>query len=133
MKMERRKLRIKELAEHLSVDQSVIREWEKEFGIRSRRTENGQKFYTDREIRQFVEIKEKKLQDTAPAALSVQEPVVLTEVVVAEPCVAEPCAQEEQIIASKVTDIDQEKTPFVETLLAVRTQLAMLSDLLRSC
>lgn len=128
MKMERRKLRIKELAEHLSVDQSVIREWEKEFGIRSRRTESGQKFYTDREIRRFVEIKEKKLQEAAPVERATNEPVALP-----EPILAEPCLHEEQIIASKVTDIDHEKPPFVETLLAIRAQLAMLSDLLRSC
>jgi len=128
MKMERRKLRIKELAEHLAVDQSVIREWEKEFGIRSRRTENGQKFYTEREIKQFIEIKEKKLQESAPAALPAQEPVIIVEAIAAEPRV-----QEKQIIASKVTDIDQENSPFVESLRMIRTQLAMLSDLLRSC
>jgi DNA-binding transcriptional MerR regulator len=126
MKMERRKLRIKELAEHLAVDQSVIREWEKEFGIRSRRTENGQKFYTDREIRQFVEIKEKKLHQ-ATGVLDVCAEVQ------AETPLPALVPHEEQIIASKVTQIDHERSPVVEALLGIRNQLALLSDLLRSC
>lgn len=128
MKMERRKLRIKELAEHLSVDQSVIREWEKEFGIRSRCTQNGQKFYTDREIRKFIEIKEKKRQETVPSSTHDCDSIKAINIIEAGHF-----AEEKPIIASKITDIDQEKPPFIDTLLAIRTQLAMLSDLLRSC
>ena len=44
MKMERRKFRIGELAHKVGVEQFVIRFWEKEFDIKSKRSNGGQRF-----------------------------------------------------------------------------------------
>lgn len=58
MKMEKRKFRIGELAEHLGVERFVIRFWEKEFGVRARRSDGGQRFYDERDLKKFILIKE---------------------------------------------------------------------------
>ena len=58
MKMEKKKIRIGELAESLSVERFVIRFWEKEFGLSSTRSEGGQRFYTEEDLAAFIRIKE---------------------------------------------------------------------------
>lgn len=58
MKMERRKFRIGELAQKVGVEQFVIRFWEKEFDIRSKRSAGGQRFYDERDYKYFKKIKE---------------------------------------------------------------------------
>jgi len=58
MKMERRKFRIGELAQRVGVEQFVIRFWEKEFDIKSRRSGGGQRFYDEKDYKYFKKIKE---------------------------------------------------------------------------
>jgi len=58
MKMEKRKMRIGDLADQLGVERFVIRFWEKEFGIRARRSSGGQRFYTQKDAHRFAQIKE---------------------------------------------------------------------------
>lgn len=58
MKMERKKFRIGELADHLCLEPFIIRCWEKEFKINANRSLGGQRFYTEREIKKFVLIKD---------------------------------------------------------------------------
>ncbi len=55
--MERRKLRIGELAKRLQVERFVIRFWEKEFGIKPRRSSGGQRFYTKHDVKTFETIR----------------------------------------------------------------------------
>lgn len=55
--MERRKLRIGELALHLDVERFVIRFWEKEFGIKPKRSSGGQRYYSKRDIKKFEAIR----------------------------------------------------------------------------
>ncbi|HVW99610.1 MAG TPA: MerR family transcriptional regulator [Candidatus Babeliaceae bacterium] len=55
--MKSRSFRIGQLAEYLSIDQSVIRFWEKEFGIKGSRSRGGQRFYRDSDIKKFDTIK----------------------------------------------------------------------------
>lgn len=57
MQMERKKIRIGELADHLGVEKFVIRFWEKEFSIQAKRSEGGQRFYRDHDIKKFETIK----------------------------------------------------------------------------
>jgi DNA-binding transcriptional MerR regulator len=128
MKMERRRFRIGELAEHLSVDQPSIRLWEKEFGIRSRRNENGQRFYTERELRKFAAIKELVHDrgltiEGAKQALAHESPA---------PQKSSPKI-DESIIASKITQIEGEEPSYTDALRSIRAQLAFLSDLFESC
>lgn len=58
MKMERRKFRIGELAHKVGVEQFVIRFWEKEFDIKSKRSNGGQRFYDEKDYKYFKKIKE---------------------------------------------------------------------------
>ena len=57
MKIEKRQLRIGELAQELGVEKFVIRFWEKEFGIKAPRTEGQQRLYPEKDIAAFQEIK----------------------------------------------------------------------------
>ncbi len=57
MKMEKRKFRIGQLAEHLEVKSSVIRFWEKEFSAKSDRSQGGQRFYDNQDLERFTLIK----------------------------------------------------------------------------
>lgn len=57
MKMQKRQFRIGELAEHLNVEKFVIRFWEKEFDMKSNRSNGGQRFYDNRDVEKFSMIK----------------------------------------------------------------------------
>ncbi len=57
MRMQKRKFRIGELAEQLDVERFVIRFWEKEFGLKSTRSEGRQRFYDERDLALFTQIK----------------------------------------------------------------------------
>jgi DNA-binding transcriptional MerR regulator len=58
MKMSKRHYRIGELAEALNVEKFVIRFWEKELGIKSYRSQGGQRFYEDKDFQKFALVKE---------------------------------------------------------------------------
>lgn len=58
MKMQKRQFRIGELAEQLKVERFVIRFWEKEFEVKTRRSDGGQRFYTPADVDRFKAIKE---------------------------------------------------------------------------
>lgn len=58
MKMQKRKFRIGELAKLLNVERFVIRFWEKEFILRPTRSQGGQRFYEERDLERFKQIKE---------------------------------------------------------------------------
>ncbi|MBD3231572.1 MerR family transcriptional regulator [Candidatus Dependentiae bacterium] len=56
--MNRKKFRIGDLSEKLQVKKFVIRFWEKEFELKSDRSEGGQRFYTQKDLQIFSAIKE---------------------------------------------------------------------------
>lgn len=58
MKMQTRKFRIGELAQLLNVERFVIRFWEKEFMMKSSRSDGGQRFYDEKDFEKFKQIKE---------------------------------------------------------------------------
>ena len=58
MRMEKRKFRIGELAQQLNVERFVIRFWEKEFNIKSYRSDGGQRFYSEDDLNTFKTVKE---------------------------------------------------------------------------
>jgi DNA-binding transcriptional MerR regulator len=57
MKMQKQQFRIGQLAKLVDVERFVIRFWEKEFGIKSHRSTGGQRFYTEKELAMFEQIK----------------------------------------------------------------------------
>jgi len=58
MKMRKRKFRIGELAKRVDVERFVIRFWEKEFNIKTDRSDGKQRFYTEDDYNTFKRIKE---------------------------------------------------------------------------
>lgn len=56
--MRKRKFRIGELAKKLKLKKFVIRFWEKEFELKSDRSDGGQRFYTQKDLNTFTLIKE---------------------------------------------------------------------------
>lgn len=58
MKMQKRQFRIGELARQLNVERFVIRFWEKEFELRTKRSDGGQRFYSTADLERFKAIKE---------------------------------------------------------------------------
>lgn len=57
MRHEKKSFRIGELALAVGVEKFIIRFWEKEFNIKSDRSEGGQRFYTSRHLTEFQKIK----------------------------------------------------------------------------
>lgn len=57
MKMQKRKFRIGELAEKLELERFVVRFWEKEFSIKTKRSEGSQRFYDENDLKKFETIK----------------------------------------------------------------------------
>ena len=58
MRMQKRQFRIGELADHLGVERFVVRFWEKEFGLKPSRSQGGQRFYEEKDLERFEQIKE---------------------------------------------------------------------------
>jgi DNA-binding transcriptional MerR regulator len=57
MKMQKRKFRIGELANKLELERFVVRFWEKEFNIKTKRSQGSQRFYDENDLRKFETIK----------------------------------------------------------------------------
>ena len=112
MKMQRRKFRIGDLAQKLRVDRFVIRFWEKEFNIKSQRSDGGQRFYDEKDYNQFKLIKEllyKKKFTIAGAKQQLSSSIKNT-----------------QIIASQKTTINNKHENIIEKLLELKKQLIKL-------
>jgi len=58
MKMRHQQFRIGQLAKELELEKFVIRFWEKEFNIASHRSQGGQRFYEQKDVKKFKLIKE---------------------------------------------------------------------------
>ncbi len=57
MRMEKRKFRIGELAKRLELERFVVRFWEKEFSIKTSRSNGKQRFYSEEDFCKFQRIK----------------------------------------------------------------------------
>ncbi len=58
MRMQKRKFRIGELADQLNIERFVIRFWEKEFNLKTTRSNGGQRFYNEDNFSTFARIKQ---------------------------------------------------------------------------
>lgn len=58
MKMQKRKFRIGELAQKLELERFVVRFWEKEFSIKTKRSQGSQRFYDENDLKKFELIKQ---------------------------------------------------------------------------
>ena len=89
MKMQKRKFRIGELAQKLELERFVVRFLEKEFSIKTKRSQGSQRFYDENDLRKFELIKQllyeegftiigakKKLKEKNPAK---NEPIIASQ------------------------------------------------------
>ncbi len=95
MRMQKRKFRIGTLAQELGLEKFVIRFWEKEFEIKSHRSDGGQRYYTANDVTTFKNIKEllytKKF--TIAGAKKALEGQPNTKVIASKKTTMEPCEQ----------------------------------------
>ena len=63
MKMQKRQFRIGQLAKHLGVERFVVRFWEKEFNFSAHRSDGGQRFYEEKDLEKFKQIKKLLYED----------------------------------------------------------------------
>ena len=115
MKMQRRLIRIGELAKQLNVENFVVRFWEKEFSLKGHRSPGGQRFYDANDLAKFTMIKEllyEKGFTIAGAKKALKEP------------------QASSIIASQKTTMDDITPSLEQQILALQKQLIKLRELL---
>jgi len=96
MKMQKRKFRIGELAKKLKLERFVIRFWEKEFHIKTKRSQGSQRFYDENDLKKFILIK-KLLYEEGFTILGAQKKL------------KEKAHKHESIIASQKTTMDEQK------------------------
>lgn len=96
-RMEKKKIRIGDLSESLGVEKFVIRFWEKEFSIRAHRTEGGQRYYSEKDLKKFEMIKDLLYNQGFTIAGAKKHMRSLKK----------GSSQEEKIIASQVTTLDE--------------------------
>lgn len=120
MRMQRRQFRIGELAKHLGVERFVVRFWEQEFGLRTTRSQGGQRFYEEQDLERLQQIKH-LLYDQGFTIAGAKK--MLKDNAVDTP-----------IIASHKTTIDDQPAssiqPVKEQLIELRSQLIKLQELL---
>jgi len=116
MKMQRRKIRIGDLAQRLKIDKFVIRFWEKEFEIKSQRSKGGQRFYEEKDFEKFKHIKDllyNKKFTIAGAKQQLNNP-----------------PYSPQIIASQKTTIDSIDKEITKKIIHLKKQLIKLKKIL---
>lgn len=105
MKMQKRQFRIGQLAKHLEVERFVVRFWEKEFNVKSHRSEGGQRFYEEKDVATFKKIKKLLYEDgfTITGAKKLLK------------------QKEQPIIGSQKTTLEQNEEPVTTTPLSQET------------
>lgn len=115
MKMQRRLIRIGELAKQLNVENFVIRFWEKEFSLKGHRSPGGQRFYNTHDLAKFIMIKEllyEKGFTIAGAKKALKQP------------------SDSPIIASQKTTMEEMAPSLEQQMLTLQKQLIKLRELL---
>jgi len=116
MKMQRRRFRIGCLAKKLNVDKFVIRFWEKEFNLKSKRSDGGQRFYDEKDYEQFKLIKNLLYEKKFTIAGAKQE--------------IKSYGKNTKIIASHKTTIEPTNEEIIKKVTELKNQLIKLKKLL---
>jgi DNA-binding transcriptional MerR regulator len=121
MKMQRRQFRIGELAKQLKVEKYVVRFWEKEFDFKSTRSAGKQRFYSEKDLETFMQIKE-LLYDKGFTISGAKKQLIdaHTPILPADTALIRP---------SSTLEIHNNSS-FVEQLINIRKQLIKLKELL---
>lgn len=121
MKMQRRQFRIGELAKQLKVEKYVVRFWEKEFDFKSNRSAGKQRFYSEKDLETFMQIKE-LLYDKGFTISGAKKQLIDSHTLT--------LSSDPKIISSSSTKKDLCKTSLTEQLITFRDQLIKLKQLL---
>ncbi|MBX9831405.1 MerR family transcriptional regulator [Candidatus Babeliales bacterium] len=123
MSMKKRQFRIGDLARELSVKKYVIRFWEKEFELKSDRSDGGQRFYTEEDLDLFLQIKNLLYLEGFTIAGAKKQ--LMSDVKVATPASAAPReVAAVQLQADEVMAAHREEEPVEEkTILAATVEL----------
>ena len=124
MKMQKRKFRIGELAEKLELERFVVRFWEKEFNIKTKRSQGSQRFYDENDLKKFESIKRLLYEEG------------FTIVGAKKKLKEKPSVKGESIIASQKTTMEEptktiSKSPENEKIEHLSQQIIDLKDKLR--
>ncbi len=126
MRMQKRQFRIGQLAKQLGVERFVVRFWEKEFGIKTTRSEGGQRFYSEDDLNTFTEIKKLLYQEGFTIAGAKKQ-------------LSESDEHATRIIASQRTTIEEnhqspnimeEHKDLIEQMTSLKKRLSKLRELL---
>ena len=140
-RMEKRQFRIGDLSKKLKVKKFVIRFWEKEFGLKSDRSQGGQRFYSQEDFNIFQAIKdllynqkftipgakkqlESLLNNKISATSSDITPAQKTENL-PEPKIVERIVEIEKIIEKPVAKIPQE---FLNQIKTIKSKLIAIKN-----
>jgi DNA-binding transcriptional MerR regulator len=124
MKMQKRKFRIGELANKLELERFVVRFWEKEFSIKTKRSQGSQRFYDESDLKKFESIKRLLYEEG------------FTIVGAKKKLREKPSAKGDSIIASQKTTMEEPiktigKSPENEKIEHLSQQIIDLKDKLR--
>ena len=125
MKMQKRKFRIGELANKLELERFVVRFWEKEFSIKTKRSQGSQRFYDENDLKKFESIK-RLLYEEGFTILGAKKKLK-----------EKPSAKGESVIASQKTTMEEPKktavnnSPENEKIEHLSQQIIDLKDKLR--
>jgi DNA-binding transcriptional MerR regulator len=104
MKMQKRKFRIGELANKLELERFVVRFWEKEFSIKTKRSQGSQRFYDENDLKRFELIKRLLYEEGFTISGAKKKLREKTSV------------KGESIIASQKTTMDEPKKTIINTV-----------------
>ncbi|MDP3889002.1 MAG: MerR family transcriptional regulator [bacterium] len=129
MRMQKRKFRIGELAKHLNVERFVIRFWEKEFNLKSSRSYGGQRFYNEKDVEIFNNIKE-LLYEKGFTISGAKKQLFQTKSakIIASKKTSMNSPEEESTQLKK--ELKEQKEHFEEQIMHLQQQLRKLRDLL---
>lgn len=125
MRMQKRRFRIGQLAKQLGVERFVVRFWEKEFGIKTTRSDGGQRFYSEDDLNTFTTIKTLLYEEGFTIAGAKKQ-------------LLESAPDKDRIVASQRTTLDEktddefskEREQLLKEVVSLKKQLHKLKELL---
>lgn len=130
--MQKRKFRIGELAKKLELERFVVRFWEKEFSIKTKRSQGSQRFYDENDLKKFELIKKLLYEEGftilgAKKKLKEKSPLKSDSIIASQKTTME----EPTKIAKNVTTEDNEKIEHLsQQIIDLKNKLRKLREML---
>jgi len=132
MRMRKRQFRIGELAEQLKIERFIVRFWEKEFGIKTARSQGRQRYYDEYDLKRFILIKE-LLYERGFTIAGAKKELEITKPGSRTSCLL-PSKHNRDGDKKKVEDLQkqlkEQRKQFEQQIVTLKTQLSKLRELL---